>query len=365
MTIFLIAALLILGPSNGPLEQAQKLGAPSPVSSSCQFNGIQTVTIVGSPTGGSWQLSLDSVRTLSLPVTATARDVFSALTNPRAGLPITPGDVGVTGPNGGPYTITFSGAMYNSVDRLKSVNSFTGGTTPKVHTGVTPIDQTVQFQKLVNSSPDKSTLTLPQDSCWEIDGQLPAGNLNSDLFIDDPAGAATLTNGLVFGGTLTKEITLDDTVTRLHVTNTGNQDIPDASSVAVTTPEGFRVQSFTTSGDTPPGSKTVKISGQPTATATFRSGSQFAGFVTSLAFSPANSIDVPSGSHLYLSNPSMNHDQTFVTNTDTPPGSTSFSVDGQAANFSYSTTATAIPLRVITSLSPDGSSRYDIPSGSA
>ena len=73
--------------------------------------------------------------------------------------------------------------------------------------------------------------------------------------------------------------------------------------------------------------------------------------MTSLAFSPANSIDVPSGSHLYLSNPSMNHDQTFVTNTDTPPGSTSFSVDGQAANFSYSTTATAIPLRVITSLS--------------
>jgi hypothetical protein len=364
LTIFLIAALLVLGPSNGPLKQAHSFGAPRPVSSTCQFNAIQTATIVGSPTGGTWQLSLDSVLTPSLSVTATARDVFSALSDPRARLPITPGDVEVTGPNGGPYTITFSGAMSHSVDRLRSVNSFTGRNTPKVHIGITPIDQTDQFQELVNSSPDKSTLTLPHDSCWEIDGNLPAGKLNSNLFVDDPAGMATLSNGLVFGGTLTTKIKLNEIVTRLHVTNTGTQDIPDASSVALTTPLGGRMQTFTTSGDTRPGSTTVKISGHPTATADFRSRSQFAGFVTSVAFSPASSIDVPSGSHLYVSNPSMNHDQTFVTNTDTPPGSTSFGVYGQAANFHYSTRALALPIPQTTTITTDGSNQYDIPSGS-
>jgi hypothetical protein len=383
LTIFLIAALLILGPSNGPLEQAQKLGtraehqaAPSPVPSSCQFNGIQTVTIVGSPTGGSWQLSLDSVRTPSLSVTATARDVFSALTYPRAGLPITPGDVGVTGPNGGPYTVTFSGAMYNSVDRLKSANSFTGGRTPKVHTGVTPIDQTVQFQNLVNSSPDKSTLTLPHDSCWEIDGQFGAGNVGADMFINDP-NVAGPSAPIIFGGTTTSAVGTGcpgscTSISAIPVTTSGSNIIPNGTTIALTLASNGAFQSFVDADTTVcPGPVTGTCAGATTinvtpvtATHTFPTGSQMSGFYASLPFTPSNTIDVPPGAHIYISNTTGTHSQTFVTTGDTPPGSNSFPVTGQPINFGFGGSSTYIPIVAITSFTPDGTSPYDVPSGS-
>ena len=60
----------------------------------------------------------------------------------------------------------------------------------------------------------------------------------------------------------------------------------------------------------------------------------------------------------------MNHDQTFVTNTDTPPGSNSFNVNGQAANFHYRTGAFMLPIPRTTTITTDGTNPYDIPSGS-
>jgi hypothetical protein len=102
-----------------------------------QANEVQTVTVTGSPTGGTFTLTFDGATTAGIAYNATAAAVKSAL---EALSTVNPGDVTVTGSAGGPYTITFTGRYVgDDVPALTASGaSLTGGTSP----GVTPATQT-------------------------------------------------------------------------------------------------------------------------------------------------------------------------------------------------------------------------------
>jgi hypothetical protein len=94
-------------------------------------NEVQTVTISGAPSGGTFTLTYAGQTTSAIAYNATAaavEDALEALSN------IEPGDVAVTGSAGGPYTVTFAGllAATNVAAMTASGASLTGGTTPAV-----------------------------------------------------------------------------------------------------------------------------------------------------------------------------------------------------------------------------------------
>ena len=92
---------------------------------------VQTVTVSGTPTGGSYKLSLDGEETASIAFDAAASAVQSAL---EALANVGVGGVAVTGSAGGPYTVTFQNQ--NAGDNVSllviSTNALTGGTAPTV-----------------------------------------------------------------------------------------------------------------------------------------------------------------------------------------------------------------------------------------
>jgi hypothetical protein len=447
----LVTALLVWPPTNGtapPTSPPHTLRAVAPIPpTSCQFNGIQTINATGAPTGGTWNLSLDggSTTTPTYNVAGSAPSAGTLQTDIQALAGVPSGDVVVSG-SYPTYTVTFSGTIYNTVNlfTVTIVSALTGGTTPKIKAHVVPQDQTPQFSQLINSTPDNTTITLPHDSCWEIDSHFPAGGIAADLYINDPNGTAQPSTALINGGTLTSAlgkggtldspgltngvstgtsipmqggngsgtvdipmgsnvritqgghtqtfVTTSDTppnsssiaitsqtanfsyvagtatvaleVTSLAVTSTGAASIPDGTAVALTAPLGT-VQSFTVSnGGSPiaPGSTSVPIA-TTVSIANFTVGSPFAGYYTSIPFSPSNATDVPNGTELYMDGPG-NHFQLFTTNADTPPGSTAFPVTGAPANFAYPTSSNIFPIPQISSVDFDGTSRWDVPSGS-
>lgn len=99
-------------------------------------NEVQTVTITGTPTGGTWTLTFDGEETTNLDYDATAGEVEAAL----EALPnIGAGNVTVSGSAGGPYTVTFVGDLAG-VDQptMTGDDALTGGTSP----GVTVVEAT-------------------------------------------------------------------------------------------------------------------------------------------------------------------------------------------------------------------------------
>lgn len=91
---------------------------------------VQTVTITGSPTGGTFTLTYSGQTTSSIAYNAAASAVQSALT---ALSNIGSGNVAVTGSAGGPYTVTFQGSLaHTNVAQMTATGSFTGGTSPAV-----------------------------------------------------------------------------------------------------------------------------------------------------------------------------------------------------------------------------------------
>lgn len=94
-------------------------------------NEVQTATITGTPTGGTFKLSFRGAETASIAYNAAAATVQSALQALRT---IGSGNVTVSGSAGGPYTITFTGALagHNVPLIVLSTNALTGGTTPTV-----------------------------------------------------------------------------------------------------------------------------------------------------------------------------------------------------------------------------------------
>ena len=91
---------------------------------------VQTVTITGAPTGGTFTLTFQGSTTAAIAFDAAASVVQSAL---EALSNVAAGDIIVTGANGGPFTLTFGGVnVGQDVDELTSTPSLTGGTTPSV-----------------------------------------------------------------------------------------------------------------------------------------------------------------------------------------------------------------------------------------
>lgn len=100
-------------------------------------NEIQTVTITGSPTGGSFTLTYSEQTTAAIAYDATAASVQTAL---EALSNIGVGDVTCTGGPlpGTAVTVTFTGALGNTnVAQMTATSSLTGGTTPAVTVATT------------------------------------------------------------------------------------------------------------------------------------------------------------------------------------------------------------------------------------
>ena len=99
-------------------------------SSNALKNEIQSVTITGAPTGGTFTLTSTGA-TSNIPFDATALQVQSALEGIAA---IGEGNVIVTGAAGGPFTVTFTGALTgtNVATMTEDHTNLTGGTTPGV-----------------------------------------------------------------------------------------------------------------------------------------------------------------------------------------------------------------------------------------
>jgi len=92
---------------------------------------VQTVTITGDPTGGTFTLTLNGETTAAIAYNAAASAVEAAL----EALPsLSAADVSVSGSAGGPYTVTFGGSLAgtNVAAMTASGASLTGGTTPGV-----------------------------------------------------------------------------------------------------------------------------------------------------------------------------------------------------------------------------------------
>jgi hypothetical protein len=88
---------------------------------------VQTATITGSPTGGSFTLTYAGQTTAAIAYNASAatvRDRLRALNN------LDNDDVTVTGSAGGPYTITIAGK--GNVGQITATASLTGGSSPGV-----------------------------------------------------------------------------------------------------------------------------------------------------------------------------------------------------------------------------------------
>lgn len=88
---------------------------------------VQTVTVTGAPTGGTFTLTFDGETTSAIPFDATptaVQDALNALSNLDG--------VAVTGGAGGPYTVTFPDSMGDVPQMTGDGSGLTGGTTPAV-----------------------------------------------------------------------------------------------------------------------------------------------------------------------------------------------------------------------------------------
>ncbi|MEU9947096.1 hypothetical protein [Streptomyces sp. NPDC047939] len=93
-------------------------------------NEVQTLTVTGGPTGGTFTITFSGQTTGALAYNATAAQVQTAL---EALSNIAPGDVVVTGNAGGPWTLTWGGAQLGeNVAQPTTTETFTGGTTPDI-----------------------------------------------------------------------------------------------------------------------------------------------------------------------------------------------------------------------------------------
>ncbi|HET6914972.1 MAG TPA: hypothetical protein VFH56_02670 [Acidimicrobiales bacterium] len=108
----------------------------STLSGGTQTDEVQSVTISGAPTGGTFTLTFNGQTTAGIAYNAAASAVQSALV---ALGNIGTGNVAVTGSAGGPYTVTFQGTLAGTDVAQLTANSagLTGGTTPTVTVATT------------------------------------------------------------------------------------------------------------------------------------------------------------------------------------------------------------------------------------
>jgi hypothetical protein len=110
-----------------------RVGTPTPTGSST--NEVQTVTITGAPTGGTFVLDFGGQPTTDLAFNASTAAVQSAL---QALSTVGAGNATVTGTAGSSYVVTFAGALAaNNVAQMTAVGNFTGGTSPTISVATT------------------------------------------------------------------------------------------------------------------------------------------------------------------------------------------------------------------------------------
>lgn len=133
---------------------------------------VQTVTIGGAPTGGTFTLTFGGQTTSALAFNATAEAVEDAL---EALSTIGAGNVRVTGAAGGPYTVTFQNTMgAQNVAQMTAAHAFTGGASPSITVATTTEgaaafgnSTAAQVRDILNGNVDTSLL---------VKAQLAAGN---------------------------------------------------------------------------------------------------------------------------------------------------------------------------------------------
>lgn len=104
------------------------------ISSGAEVAEVQTITITGTPTGGTFVLSLDGETTAPIDFDATNSEIDSAI----EALPnVATGGVTVTGSVGGPFTATFSTDMGNVPQMTADGSALTGGSSPAVNVATT------------------------------------------------------------------------------------------------------------------------------------------------------------------------------------------------------------------------------------
>lgn len=96
-------------------------------------NRVQVVTITGSPTGGTFDLSIGGATAAGIAYNAAASTVQAAI---RAIAPAWSGAT-VSGSAGGPYTITLS-PVGGASAAIIAKNNLTGGTNPSITVGASP-----------------------------------------------------------------------------------------------------------------------------------------------------------------------------------------------------------------------------------
>lgn len=94
-------------------------------------NEVQRVTLTGSPTGGYFTLTFEGQKTGNIAYNASSMDVKSALESLSN---VGAGNVSVSGSAGGPWTVTFQGALgaKNVLEMTGDASGLTGGSNPAV-----------------------------------------------------------------------------------------------------------------------------------------------------------------------------------------------------------------------------------------
>lgn len=124
-----VGNLVYTAADNVIVADAGYTGRGAPVAGTAE---VQSVTITGGPTGGTFTLTFSGQTTAGIAFNAAASAVQSAL-NALSNLD----GVTVTGSAGGPYTVTFPADMGNVAQMTADATGLTGGTAPAVNVATT------------------------------------------------------------------------------------------------------------------------------------------------------------------------------------------------------------------------------------
>jgi hypothetical protein len=117
------------------ITSGPEIGKVGPFAAGTPVVEVQTVTISGTPSGGTFRLAYNGMASAAIAYNAAASVVQSAL-NGIPALVSSGQQVAVTGSAGGPYTVTFQDPGDASTLTLDT-NSLTGGSSPTVAVATT------------------------------------------------------------------------------------------------------------------------------------------------------------------------------------------------------------------------------------
>ncbi len=207
-------------------------------------NEVQVVTLPGNPSGGTFTLTFQGQTTASLAYDASAAAVEAAL----EGLSnVGSGGVSVTGDNGGPWTVEFTGGLAGTdvAQMTASGASLTGGTVAISTVQGAVANGNEQVLLTMSASVTSGTFTLTYDSSESTDiaynatsaavksalegtASIGAGDVN----VSGPAGGPWL---LEFTGTLAGQDVTAVTSNGTNLIGAGTQSLAVTS---ITTPTG-------------------------------------------------------------------------------------------------------------------------------